>query len=130
VRIARCGCGALSATCTGEPARISVCHCGACKRRTGSAFAWNATFAEGQVAVAGESRMWERRSEEGRWARMHFCPSCGGTVFYAIELRPGMVTVPAGLFADPDFPEPTVSVFSELCVPWVRLETGGTLTDD
>ena len=30
--------GQLTASCTGEPVRVSVCHCLDCQKRTGSAF--------------------------------------------------------------------------------------------
>jgi hypothetical protein len=43
-RRAECSCGQLSATCSGQPYRLSVCHCLACKRKTGSAFGFGAGF--------------------------------------------------------------------------------------
>jgi hypothetical protein len=113
----------LLATCTGEPQRNSICHCLNCKQRTGSAFSWNATFARHQVEVSGESRMFERRGDEDRWCRTYRCTQCGVTVFYEIEARPGMVTIPVGTFAEVDFPEPAVNVFDERRNPWVRIET-------
>ena len=121
-RIATCSCGGLAAACTGEPARVSVCHCLSCKRRSGSAFAWGATFARDQVATSGESRSYTSTGEAGRWGRMHFCPSCGITVFYEIEARPGMITIPAGTFADPAFPGPHVTVYDERCEPWLTID--------
>ena len=125
---ASCSCGQLQAACTGSPHRVSVCHCGACKKRTGSAFAWNAWFEAGQVTVSGDSHAWARSSDDKRWCRQHFCPRCGATVYYEIEARPGMVGVPAGTFADAAFTEPSASVYDELACPWVRVETEGPLT--
>src|SRR6059058_1670920 len=118
IREARCACGALSLSAEGEPARNSICHCLDCKRRTGSAFAWNATFDAGQVQVNGEYRTYARSSEGGFWARHHFCPACEGSVFYEIERRPGMISVPAGAFADPDFPPPKVDVYEVRRCAW------------
>jgi hypothetical protein len=37
-RIASCSCGQLHLTCTGEPGRVSMCHCLECQKRTGSVF--------------------------------------------------------------------------------------------
>lgn len=122
-RTARCACGALSAACEGEPARRSLCHCYSCQRRTGSAFSLNSTWDEAQVTIAGESRVYERTGEEGHWARSHFCPTCGTTLFWRIELLPEMVYVAVGCFADRAFPEPEVVVFSERGRPWIRIET-------
>ena len=118
-REASCGCGALTAHVEGDPVRISVCHCLDCKRRTGSAFAWNATYPAAQIRFEGEWSTFERGSDDGYWARMHFCPACGVTVFYEIERRPNMVSVPVGGFSDPNFPAPTVEVYEERRCPWL-----------
>ena len=126
-RVARCSCGALSATCHGEPVRRSVCHCLDCQRRTGSAFSFNATYPADQVVVDGERRDYTRVGDEGFWGKFHFCPTCGVTVAYEIERRPGMVTIPVGTFADPSFPEPLFSIYEERCHPWLRIGTEGPL---
>ena len=128
IRTARCGCGALSATCEGEPARRSLCHCLSCQRRTGSAFSLNSTWPEARVTIEGESRVYERIGDEGHWGRSHFCPICGTTLFWRIERAPGFVYVAVGCFADPAFPEPEIAVFSERGRPWIRFETAGPLT--
>ena len=119
IRRAECTCGALSAAADGEPVRLSVCHCLNCKRRSGSAFAWTATYKADRVEVGGEYRTWQRHSDEGRWARFHFCPTCGTTVWYEIEVRPGMISIPTGTFADPDFPAPNVEVYENRRCPWL-----------
>ena len=123
-KTASCRCGALKARATGEPKWISVCHCLACKARTGSAFSWNAHYPEAQVETEGEARRWTRTAgDDGRWCTYDFCPICGSTAWYRIELRPGMVSIPAGNFADPDFGEPTHSSCGESRCPWLGLDT-------
>lgn len=128
-RTAQCTCGQLKATCRGEPARISICHCLDCKRRSGSAFSYNASYEADQVSMRGEHGTYRRTGDEGRWADFHFCTGCGTTVFYEIELRPGMVTVPVGGFADKDFPEPFVEVFGERRAEWCVIQTSGPLAE-
>ncbi|HWT13800.1 MAG TPA: GFA family protein [Allosphingosinicella sp.] len=118
-RTARCSCGGLAVAAAGEPARNSVCHCLKCKRRTGSAFSWNATYAEAQVEISGEHSAYTRISDRGSWVRHHYCPECGTRMFYEIELRPGMVSIPVGAFADPGFPAPAVEVFGERRCAWI-----------
>jgi hypothetical protein len=112
-REAHCACGALSARTAGDPFRVSICHCLECKRRTGTAFGWNATFDADLVQVSGDYRTFQRDSDDGFWVRHHFCETCGVSVFYEIERRPGMISIPAGAFADPDFPAPQVEVYEE-----------------
>ena len=119
VREARCACGALSVRAQGDPARLSICHCLECKRRTGSAFSWNATYDAARVAIEGEYRSFTRGSDDGFWVRHHFCPECGVSLFYEIERRPNMVSIPAGAFADPAFPAPSVEVYEERACLWL-----------
>ena len=119
IRTASCACGALSCVVTGDPIRNSVCHCLDCKRRTGSAFSWNAHWPEAQVERRGEAQSHTRSSDEGYWARHHFCPTCRVAVWYEIERRPGIVSIPVGAFADPDFPAPTIEVYGERRCPWL-----------
>lgn len=116
---ARCACGALTATAEGDPVRLSVCHCLDCKRRTGSAFGWNATYPGDRMRIEGPRKTFERGSDDGFWVRHHFCPECGVCVFYEIERRPGMISIPAGAFADADFPPPTVEVYEERACHWL-----------
>lgn len=129
-RIAQCMCGTLSATCRGDPVRISICHCLDCKRRSGSAFAYTATYDAAQVSTSGEHGTYHRIGDEGRWADFHFCTRCGTAVFYEIEVRPGMVSVPAGGFADMDFPAPFVEVFVERRPEWCVIRTTGSLAQE
>lgn len=55
-RHASCSCGELTATTSSEPVRISICHCLACQRRTGSAFDEQARFRSSDVVVEGRAR--------------------------------------------------------------------------
>jgi len=119
IRDARCACGALTAQAEGDPVRLSVCHCLDCKRRSGSAFSWNATYDADRVAIAGESQTYRRGSDDGYWVRQSFCPQCSVTVFYEIEQRPGMISIPAGAFADPAFPSPTIEVYEDRACFWL-----------
>ena len=51
--------------------------------------------------------------------RFHFCPECGCTVFFWLDAFPGMVAVPVGAFADPDFPAPVRTVWAENKHEWL-----------
>ena len=120
-RTATCGCGQLRATCTGEPGRISVCHCLACQRRSGSAFAAQARWPEAQVVQTGEFAEWTRVGDGGGRGTFRFCPRCGSTVTYVIDAMPGIVAVPIGAFADPSFPAPRFSVYEGRQHAWVAI---------
>lgn len=107
-RIASCGCRRLSLTVSGEPRRVYLCACSECRRATGSAFAWRAIFPDSAiVAIEGESSVWRRGSDAGRWIEQVFCPGCGGLVFMRAEAMPGAVSISVGSFTDPGFLPPT-----------------------
>ena len=101
--------------------RISVCHCLACQRRTGSAVGAQARFPAGRVRIEGSHREYARVSDAGEGRTYSFCPVCGATVFYVIDGQPDLIAVPLGAFADPSFPEPTVAVWESRQHPWVSL---------
>jgi hypothetical protein len=117
-RHAACSCGQLHLAVEGEPLRVSICHCLACQRRTGSAFGVQARFAREGVRVAGRSSRFARTGDSGGTATFHFCPDCGATVFYEIDALPEALGVPVGAFADPSFPPPRVSVYEDRRHPW------------
>ncbi len=118
-RLAACSCGQLTVEVAGEPQRVSICHCLACQRRTGSAFGQQARYAREQVSVRGESSVYLRPGDEGPGSRFHFCPHCGATVWYEPIALPDCIAIPVGAFADPAFPAPTVSVYEERMHRWV-----------
>ena len=123
-RTASCSCGQLTAAVTGDPIRVSICHCLACQRRTGSAFGAQARFTRDSVQVTGQSQVYFRVGDEGSQISFHFCPTCGSTVFYSVEDRPEAVAIAVGAFADPEFPVPTFSVYEERKHAWVTLPGG------
>ena len=120
-RNAACSCGQLRLVAEGEPIRVSICHCLACQRRTGSVFGAQARFDAGQVRVEGTSTEYVRISDDGDERIFHFCPECGATVYYTIPAVPEMVAVPVGAFADPAFPVPIRSIYESRRHAWVEL---------
>ena len=123
-RDAACSCGQLRVKVAGEPLRVSVCHCLACQRRTGSAFGFQARFPRDRVSIEGDSREYVRISDEGEPRTFNFCPECGGTVYYALGSAPDVVAVAVGALADPGFPEPGFSVWESRKLAWVTLASG------
>jgi hypothetical protein len=123
-RDAACSCGELRLVADGQPVRVSVCHCLACQRRTGSAFGLQARFPRERVQIEGEAREYVRISDEGESRTFSFCPESGATVYYVLDSAPDVVAVPVGAFADPDFPPPAFSVWESRKHAWVSLLDG------
>ena len=120
-RTASCNCGQLQLVTSGEPVRVSICHCLACQRRTGSPFGQQARFPADRVKLDGQSRTCVRIGDSGTPIAYHFCPSCSSIVYYRIENQPDLIAVPVGVFGDPSFPPPRISVYEHRKHPWVVL---------
>jgi len=121
-RTASCRCGQLKATVTGDPVRLSVCHCLNCKRRSGSAFAVQARWPADQVTIEGQSKGFELIADSGNRATFHFCPQCGSDVHYEINGKfDGLIAIPLGAFDDPYFASPKFSVWDGRKNDWVDI---------
>jgi hypothetical protein len=122
VRKAACSCGQLRVSCTGEPVRISVCHCFACQQRTGSVFGTQARYSTNNVTIEGRSTQYSRTGDSGTTAIFHFCPVCGTTLYWRFAANPDVIAIAVGTFTDPRFPKPRVSVYEVRRHPWVHIE--------
>jgi len=120
-RTATCVCGQLSVGCRGEPARVSLCHCLACQKRTGSTYGIAAFFRREAVESKGRARRYMRSSDSGYEVTFHFCPDCGSTVFWEPHRKVDMIAVAVGAFADPAFPPPSQAVYEEHRHPWIGI---------
>jgi hypothetical protein len=121
-RVAQCACGGVSATAEGEPDLVVLCSCVACQRRTGSPFGVGAYYKRGTVRLAGATKTFVRKVEgSDRTVTNHFCPDCGGTVYWTLDLRPQHIGIAVGSFGDPAFNPPMRAVWTEHKHEWVVL---------
>jgi hypothetical protein len=129
-RAASCRCGQLRATVTGEPVRVSVCHCLNCKKRSGSAFAVQARWPRAQVQIDGASKTFVKVADSGNRATFHFCPDCGSDVYYEVDSKVDdkfndLIAVPFGAFDDPFFLTPAYSVWENRKHDWLEIVGNG-----
>lgn len=104
-RTACCHCGSLRATVSGEPVIVNVRHCNACQRRTGAIMHSGVYFNKSLVRIEGSEKIYTRDVEgTPRTISFHFCPTCGSSVYWHLDLRPDDYGIAVGGFADPDFP--------------------------
>jgi hypothetical protein len=101
-------CGAVRFRVTGEPSRVTICHCTWCQRRTGTAFGTEVVFNSDQVEMTGSeiARYRHVSDESGRWLDVEFCRRCGTNLGFTLEAVPGVRTLPAGAFDDPTWIKP------------------------
>src|SRR5437762_12716624 len=103
LRTSSCSCGQLTVVTAVYPIRVSVCHCLACQRRTGSVFGVQARFPRKSAQIKGSSTAFVRVEDSGARTTFHFCPACGSTVHNAIKGSEDMIAVQVGAFAEPNF---------------------------
>ena len=120
-KTASCSCGQLSVTCEGDPVRVSLCHCFACQKRTGSLFGVAARYKRENVKIEGRTTTYRPLSDSGNRNELHFCPTCGSTVYWELEKEPETIMVAVGAFADADFPKPAKSFYEERRHRWLEL---------
>jgi hypothetical protein len=109
--VAACVCEQLTVSCSGDPAQVSLCHCLACQRRTGSTYGIAAFYPRENVRMAGDATEYTRQ--------------CGSTVYWEPRRKPEMVAVAVGAFADPAFPAPSQAVYAEHRHSWVSTMPAG-----
>ena len=118
--VAACACGQLRITASGDPDVVVACSCIECQRRTGSPFGVGAYYQRTRVlAVEGTHKNFERGTDSGRSFSTKFCPECGTSVFWELEMRPEHIGIAVGCFGDPQFPGPARAVWAENRHHWV-----------
>ncbi|MBY8977375.1 GFA family protein [Rhodobacteraceae bacterium NNCM2] len=91
-----CMCGETTLTVTPAEKHVHACHCGMCRRWTGSAFMGFETV-PGSVTHKGPVRT--RQTSD--WAERAWCDSCGSALWYKVTAEGpgfGVQYVAAGLF--------------------------------
>ena len=120
-RVATCSCGQLRVTASGDPDVVVACSCFECQRRTGSPFGVSAYFQRQRVRWNdGAHKSYRRGTDSGQTFTTNFCPECGTSVFWELDMRPEHIGVAAGCFADPQFPGPGRAVWDENRHHWVE----------
>ena len=124
---ASCSCGQLSLTVEAEPLRVSVCHCHACQKRTGSAFGVQARFPAQSMTAKGHCKSYQRIGDAGSTISHYFCPESGNSLWFTVDSMMDVVAIPLGNFAEDtasldDIMSPQVSVYQARCHAWLKLE--------
>ena len=71
------------------------------------------------MAIEGERRSWGRAADSGNVLTFHFCRTCGSNVYWESQASPDLLSVAVGCFADPDFPPPVRTIWTETRHDWL-----------
>lgn len=112
-----CLCGGVRYEVTGELGPIAICHCGMCRKASGSAFATNASVARQAFNLTGGSDLVQRyESSPGHWRC--FCRQCGSPLFAEIATMPELVRLRLGLLNDDPGARPAYHWAVDFKAPW------------
>ena len=100
-----CLCGAVRYKATGEPVRVTVCHCTFCQRVTGTAFSVLPFFKEADVVLSGKNpSTYDHRSDgSNKIITVYFCGDCSTTLYLHPQRFPDILALGSGTFDDPNW---------------------------
>jgi hypothetical protein len=100
-----CLCGAVRYAVNAEPYYVALCACRFCQRLTGSDYNVESMFREDQFIVTeGRTKTFTKASEgSGQPIHIHFCETCGTSLFLRPDRFPDCVGVFSGSFDDPNW---------------------------
>ncbi|MGC4252458.1 MAG: GFA family protein [Sphingobium sp.] len=113
----RCQCGAIQYEARGDPVYSALCHCADCRRSAGAPMVGWALFAQGDLSVNGEPKLY--RSSEN--ATRHFCGTCGTGLFYTNPVTfPDMIDIQTATLDDQAIFPPAIHVQYAEAAPWME----------
>lgn len=116
-----CSCGAVRFTIA-RYLFAHVCHCDACKKRTGSAYGVSVVIEDSDLKeFHGEVRTFTRVAESGNPVEYDFCPICATTVRWRVAALRGRQVFAAGAFDTPSAFEMVGEMYAAESLPWARI---------
>ena len=115
---AKCQCGALEIHADAEPDFVIACNCRACQKRTGAPLGAGAYFRKSDVTFSGPAQGWARTADSGRALENFFCPTCGTTLYWTLEMRPDHLGVAFGAF-ETTLATPARAIWTEAQHDWL-----------
>ncbi len=121
-----CDCGRVRYRLKAEPIFFNCCHCHACQRQTGSAFALNAIIETEHVELLGDApEPWEVETASGKGQAIMRCPSCKVAVWGVYHAAGDKACfIRAGTLDNPGKLTPNAHIFTETKLPWVIIPEG------
>jgi hypothetical protein len=115
-----CLCGGVRYQVDGELGPVALCHCGMCRKATGTAFATNASVERrGFKLVAGSDLIQRYESSPDNWRC--FCRICGAPVFSESSNMPDYVRLRLGLLDDDPGVRPAYHFAVNFKAPWFEI---------
>ncbi len=116
-----CLCGGVRYEIEGELGPVNACHCGLCRKMSGSAFSSGATIPTASFRfIAGKDLVKEWESSPGYYRQ--FCGRCGSPILKRKDKTPEMIRFRPGTLDG----DPAIKIFKHLHVdsraPWIEIK--------
>ena len=108
-----CSCGQARFSADAEPAFVGVCHCRACQKKSGSAFAIIVALPKQALTVTGDVTTYDAVGDSGKAVHYRFCPRCGSPVTRNADLLPDLMMIHAGTLDDPELVKPPMEIYCD-----------------
>ena len=116
-----CSCGALRFTIAGY-LYAQLCHCNACKKRTGSAYGISVVVENGALLeFHGKTQTFKRVAESGNPVEYDFCPACASVIRWRVAALRDRQVIAGGAFDDPGAFEIAGEMYTADALPWARI---------
>ena len=115
----RCLCGAVSYTCTAEPAVTVLCQCDHCRKTSGTGHSAGIVVPKEAVTFDGPLRVYETTVKNGNLVGRGFCPTCGSPLLARSSGMPERVILRPSTLDNPnDIDPPALVVWTRDAAPW------------
>ncbi len=116
-----CSCGAVRFAIE-RYLYAQLCHCDACKKRTGSAYGISVVIDNADlVQFDGEIRTYKRIAESGNPVECDFCPSCANVIRWRVAALHDRQVLAGGAFDNPGALELTGEMYTAKALAWARI---------
>jgi hypothetical protein len=113
-----CLCGAVRYESSADPMMMGHCHCGDCRKSSGSGHCSHLLVPEAAVTVSGSLTSYDRPADSGNVVTRSFCGVCGAAVLSRNAASPGVVFLRASSLDDPEIFQPSVVVYASRAASW------------
>lgn len=115
-----CNCGKVRYELRGTPLGMYYCHCGTCRKATGSSLATNVFMATADfVLVSGRDVLTAFESSPSK--HRYFCSACGSPIYSQAEKTRDMVSVRCGTLDDDPQLRPATHIYVASKAPWYEI---------
>ncbi len=122
---ASCHCGQIKFTALVDSAQVTICHCHACQKLTGTAYRVSVPALPGSFKLlAGEPTVYERLGDSGARRAQAFCGRCGSLLYAYGADGPRVYGLRVGVLDEREALAPARQKWCSSALPWAQDITG------